>query len=587
MTGTGTKTDPYIISTWDELTTTVTQNDVYIELGSDIDGKELGAITIPNTGGSGSYPLNCALLDGKDHSIKNIFLLDSPNVFSGVKANTIKNLTFTNIYLSHSSLFLFDDQTNLPTFINCHFNSECVNRSEFIDNRVVSLYATAFRKCTFHIQCKNSEFTRTRPYSVDRRPILLDDCVLELYGEFYRSIFSAQLVNTYVTGEVSLTEIDDQDPDPAIKIVSAGCYEYYSGEFMKSNSIVDLIVHNKTGKTSIPYMVYNNINYYDDVTGDAKETTPTLFVNTEVLENFERDTGYGGTYHACTSAQIHDETYLRSERFIAEEIFDNRFVRKESLNCLPYNNGGSGCYIDTGIINSSERRTSISWEYTGITNERWAMGAVDAYDWGGGMIFGTVDGSTLYDFYDSTPSYDVPRSVSYYGIVGTKIHGVSNPTNWRHYQNKYNMVINGRCYDGDIQRGIDGKIYRATIWETDNSLLRDFVPVYDKVNHVYGMYDMVNGVFYGSETEVPFNSADDMPFRFVGDTLTHNMQTSVLRSGAFYNTTNLIEVRIPETVKSIGRFAFANTKLKKVKIASDCEYYDTSFPRDCEIEFYE
>ena len=57
--------------------------------------------------------------------------------------------------------------------------------------------------------------------------------------------------------------------------------------------------------------------------------------------------------------------------------------------------------------------------------------------------------------------------------------------------------------------------------------------------------------------------------------------------GAFCNCVNLENVSIPESVKHIGPYAFYNTKLKKVKIASDCVYYDTSFPRDCEIEFYE
>ncbi len=581
MTGTGTKADPYIIGTWDELTTTVTQNDVYIELGSDIDCKELGAVTIPNAGGSGSYPLNCAVLDGKEHSIKNLFLLDSPNVFSGVKANTIKNLTFTNIYLSHSSLFLFDDQTHLPTFINCHFNSECVDRTEFIDNRVVSLWATVFRKCSFHILCKNSEFTRTRPYSVDRYPILLDDCVLELYGEFYRSIFSAQLVNTYVTGEVTLTEIAEQDPDPAIKIVSTGCYHYYTGEFMKSNSIVDLIVHNETGKASIPYMVYNDINYHDDLTGDSMETTTTLFVNTEVLEDFERVSGYSGTFQSCTSAQIHNETYLTSHGFRAEESFDDRYIRKESLNTVEYATADAS-YINTGVINETNVKIMSEFEFTNIADRGFAIGGYgsDGY----GVAHGTGNGQTI----DNLETIEVNISPDYYyGLVGTKFHCFTPGTTWWGTQSEYPMIINGQNYGGTKRYGMDGKIYQVRIWDSNSTLIRYFVPVYDKVNHEYGMYDMVNGIFYGSETEIPFSGGDDMPFRFVGDTLTHNMQSSVQRSGAFYNATNLIEVQIPETVKSIGRFAFANTNLNKVKIASDCVYYDTSFPRDCEIEFYE
>jgi hypothetical protein len=59
------------------------------------------------------------------------------------------------------------------------------------------------------------------------------------------------------------------------------------------------------------------------------------------------------------------------------------------------------------------------------------------------------------------------------------------------------------------------------------------------------------------------------------------------REGAFCDATDLEEIRIPPSVTRIGPYAFAGTKLKKVKIAYSCIFYDSSFPEDCEIEFYE
>lgn len=59
-----------------------------------------------------------------------------------------------------------------------------------------------------------------------------------------------------------------------------------------------------------------------------------------------------------------------------------------------------------------------------------------------------------------------------------------------------------------------------------------------------------------------------------------------LRVGAFANATKLKYVRIPETVKKIGEYAFRNTALTSVTIARDCEYYPTSFPDGCAINFY-
>lgn len=56
--------------------------------------------------------------------------------------------------------------------------------------------------------------------------------------------------------------------------------------------------------------------------------------------------------------------------------------------------------------------------------------------------------------------------------------------------------------------------------------------------------------------------------------------------GAFNKCHNLVEVTIPKTVKSIGKWSFHETALTQVTIASDCTYYDTSFPEGCVISFY-
>lgn len=56
--------------------------------------------------------------------------------------------------------------------------------------------------------------------------------------------------------------------------------------------------------------------------------------------------------------------------------------------------------------------------------------------------------------------------------------------------------------------------------------------------------------------------------------------------GAFNKCQKLTDVIIPESVKSIGKKSFRETNLKSAEIASDCTYYETSFPSDCRIYFY-
>jgi hypothetical protein len=60
-----------------------------------------------------------------------------------------------------------------------------------------------------------------------------------------------------------------------------------------------------------------------------------------------------------------------------------------------------------------------------------------------------------------------------------------------------------------------------------------------------------------------------------------------IKMGAFIDAYELKHINIPPSVKSIGEFTFKNTQLASVTIAKDCEYYPTSFPDDCEINFYE
>ena len=56
--------------------------------------------------------------------------------------------------------------------------------------------------------------------------------------------------------------------------------------------------------------------------------------------------------------------------------------------------------------------------------------------------------------------------------------------------------------------------------------------------------------------------------------------------GACSNTNNVETLVIPESVKYIGTYAFRNTNVSEVTIASDCQYSSTSFPNGCVIHFH-
>lgn len=69
--------------------------------------------------------------------------------------------------------------------------------------------------------------------------------------------------------------------------------------------------------------------------------------------------------------------------------------------------------------------------------------------------------------------------------------------------------------------------------------------------------------------------------------LTHTGLPAPVIRGAFAHCKSLDTAHIPESCKQLGTHTFRNTALESVKIASDCTYSTTTFPEDCEIEFYE
>lgn len=74
------------------------------------------------------------------------------------------------------------------------------------------------------------------------------------------------------------------------------------------------------------------------------------------------------------------------------------------------------------------------------------------------------------------------------------------------------------------------------------------------------------------------------------NTFKHILLPSMIGSdnkGAFCGVNTLISVKIPKTVQRIGDYSFSGTGLTSVKISQYCDYADTSFPEDCEIEYYE
>lgn len=104
-------------------------------------------------------------------------------------------------------------------------------------------------------------------------------------------------------------------------------------------------------------------------------------------------------------------------------------------------------------------------------------------------------------------------------------------------------------------------------------------------------WEIVNNALTHEDLPEPLSSIMQPPYPpfwwYIdnGRLTTNTLPTLVMR-GAFAHCKSLDVAHIPESVKSIGEYSFRNTALSSVKITSDCTYSVTSFPEDCEIEYY-
>lgn len=277
-------------------------------------------------------------------------------------------------------------------------------------------------------------------------------------------------------------------------------------------------------------------------------------------------------------------------------------------------------YIDTGVVITSG---SISYEiraaYTVVNaNEQDIIG-----NW---TQLSVSSGLTLCGLFDSRigchqygtehmnlQSDTTPVAEQIYTISGSaSVAGQTLTVDGTSYT-RSGVAVNSEpfylfCNGTELLRWAHVRLYSCKIWD-GGTLVRDFVPAVD--NGTPGLYDRVTDAFYTNSGTGEFlcpkwimtadglTNPDFLPlptvmiepypsqyWRLVDNKLSTDLTIDGGYIGAFANCINLMNVSVPPTVKKIGKYAFYNTQLTSVTIASDCVYYDTSFPDGCVVNFY-
>lgn len=314
MTGEGTQTNPYIITTADELYSmgTLGGTDVYFRLEADIDfnGTQYAETFEP-------IPLYCAELDGNGHTIRNIYCNSDSTVtvFSDMTSNTsaqtavIKNLVIENTELVGADITFFAKNSGSVKgtirLEGCCFSirftltAKVTNGSSSQKGLLHDIYRIPdVYMCTMKIEMK----------LVAGHPLIAKGTVNRSQFDVNVSFVDSRISSQGYTALFSSTDMTDTAVFGRISADNTGtanCY-HYADEGNHSNCY--------------QAVEYNNIS---TLYWNSTIRTP-CFYNKDLAEcvtEFSNSPSSGVNYSevlALTTEQCKDAGYLRSAGFICE-----------------------------------------------------------------------------------------------------------------------------------------------------------------------------------------------------------------------------------------------------------------------------
>lgn len=204
VTGTGTQTDPYVITTYGELVEKAAESGAYVKVGNDIN------ITDEYPDGD-MPPLDVkSIIDGDNKTISNwyaIYTNNYNNVISVYSSGVIRNLNLQNIYAmlysSRGFVANADSNTSSYCFENCNISGVILSGSFF--HGYYSQYL--MKDCSVNLLFKNT----AKFISIDQaymRDAEINNCYVKLKSESNTYLFYSSTSSASNLGRGSYYEID-------------------------------------------------------------------------------------------------------------------------------------------------------------------------------------------------------------------------------------------------------------------------------------------------------------------------------------------------------------------------------------------
>ena len=233
------------------------------------------------------------------------------------------------------------------------------------------------------------------------------------------------------------------------------------------------------------------------------------------------------------TASVENSSDIELTKTFEENLVNYRIYgagNEETYQQIEYIEGTGKQYIDTGFIPNSNTTIEMKLSNDSTTNATLycARGAKGATDKSYTAFF--INGNSLrLDYYDTMYSncmtitrgnecvYKQDKNLVY---VDGQLVKTLNESNFSSEHNMYLMAAHNGEGSGVSHIG-NIKLYYCKIWD-NGTLVRDFVPYYRESDGAAGLYDLVNGVFYSSNTTTGFIAGEEISNSIINSTNSSN-----------------------------------------------------------------
>ncbi len=222
----------------------------------------------------------------------------------------------------------------------------------------------------------------------------------------------------------------------------------------------------------------------------------------------------------------------------------------DGYTMVEYIEANGGAWLDTGFNPDSNTTVDATIMMTGNNNHQTLFGARNAVS--GTPAFSLCEGhdknTNLLYYYGAAGQWyemgkkSLTRDVSYDVHLGPDAVTVSNDffsstTPSAEFSVDVSLYIFAYHHDSDVVYGdTQGRIYSFRIYD-GSTLVRDYIPVYDATNGVYGLYDLVNGNFISSIGTAQFTGPEVSTEAELYEESTGNDNVTIIKVGNVWTYT--------------------------------------------------